>query len=105
MESPTEKLHGTEKLLLQLAYDDAGLLLTHPHYIRLLESVSNNGMLHYKLSVANLRKKPVYRALSYTWGPARGWSETRHSDNVPRNEQRCRRIVSLQFVFVFNAAP
>jgi hypothetical protein len=44
---------------------------TMKQYIRLLDITQVDRAIHYFISIVELRSAPRFRALSYTWGPAR----------------------------------
>lgn len=71
---------------LLLAYDHVSLVFTRPREIRLLRVLRfDDEQLHCDLRVANLDEKPVYKALSYTWGLATKVEAQRPDSDVSEN--------------------
>ncbi|KAJ0124236.1 hypothetical protein J7T55_005574 [Diaporthe amygdali] len=77
-----------------MIYDGDELALTHSRDIRLLklEWIDEDELLHCHLRVANLDERPVYRSISYTWGPSTQTKLRRH-DDTPENEKYLHRII------------
>lgn len=70
-----------------MSYHGPELSIKHRRAIRLLKLYLQDGKLHGRLRLANIDDRPVYKAVSYTWGPAMQMVRPRSMEGMGSEEQ------------------